>query len=200
MIGLAGAVLSTQLFAGAALAGQSTISQQELINEIEMLKNIVMDLNDRLAGAEEMLQLSLEMSSERVPQEQAPPNEEMVEFIDELDERLEDAERHTTIDKVTMGVELEARFNSIHMDVATMPAATQIQIGQLAIAGSNFSAAEVAGLHQMLKQQGVEKQSIDNDALFTSRLRLDLKARPTRSLSFVARLSAAKVFGDSTGV
>jgi len=86
------------------------------------------------------------------------------------------------------------------MDVATMPAATQIQIGQLAIAGSNFSAAEVAGLHQMLKQQGVEKQSIDNDALFTSRLRLDLKARPTRSLSFVARLSAAKVFGDSTGV
>ncbi len=200
MIGLAGAVLSTQLFAGAALAGQSTVSQQELINEIEMLKNIVMDLNDRLAGAEEMLQLSLEMSSERTPQEQAPPDEEMVEFIDELDERLEMAERHTAIDKVTIGVELEARFNSIHMDVATMPAATQIQIGQLAIAGAPISAAQLAGFHQLLKQQGTEKQSIDNDALFTSRLRLDLKSRPTRSLGFVARLSAAKVFGDSTGV
>ena len=40
MIGLAGVLLSTQLFAGTAFAGQPTVSQQELLNEIEMLKNI----------------------------------------------------------------------------------------------------------------------------------------------------------------
>lgn len=195
MIGLIGAVVSAQLATGAAFAGQPMASQEELIQEINMLKNIVMDLNERLAGAEEMLQMSLEMKEQQDVQVQ-----EVVEVIDEIDERLGDAEKHTALDRITMGVELETRFNSIHMDVATMPAATQIQIGQMAIAGSQFSAAEVAQLQEMFKQQGVEMQSIDNNALFTSRLRLDLKSKPTRSLSFVGRLSAAKVFGDSTGV
>jgi len=65
MIGLAGAVLSAQLFSSGAFAGQATVSQEELINEINMLKNIVMDLNERLAGAEEMLQMSLEIRNNR---------------------------------------------------------------------------------------------------------------------------------------
>jgi len=195
MIGLTCAVLSAQLFVGAAFAGQPMPSQEELLNEINMLKNIVMDLNDRLVSAEEMLQMSLEMKEQQDAQVM-----EVVDIVDELDERIGDAEKHTAIDRVTMGVELETRFNSIHMDVATMPAATQIMINQMSIAGAQVSGAEAAGLRQMLKAQGIEKQSVDNNALFTSRLRLDLKARPTRSLSFVGRLSAAKVFGDSTGV
>jgi uncharacterized protein DUF3373 len=195
MIGLTGAVLSAQLFAGTAFAGQPMPSQEELMNEINMLKNIVMDLNERLVGAEEMLQMSLEMKEQQDAQVQ-----EVVDVVDELDERLGDAERHTAIDRVTMGVELETQFNSLHLDVATMPVATQIQIGQMAVAGAQFSAAELAQFQQMLKQQGAEDQSVSNDALFTSRIRIDLKAKPTRSLSFVGRLSAAKVFGDSTGV
>lgn len=195
MIGLAGAVLSAQVFTGTAFAGQTALSQEELINEINMLKNIVLDLNERLAGAEEMLQMSLEMKEQQDAQVA-----DVVEVVDELDERLGDAEKHTALDKITMGVELQTQLNSIHMDVATMPAASQIMIGQMAVAGSQFSAAEMAQIQQMMKQQGTEKQSIDNDALFTSRIRLDLKAKPANSLSFVGRLSAAKVFGDSTGV
>jgi hypothetical protein len=195
MIGLTGAILSAQLFASAAFAGDPVMSQKELVQEINMLKNIVMDLNERLAGAEEMLQMNLEATEQQNAQVL-----EVVDVVDELDERLGDAEKHTALDRITMNVELETQFNSIHMNVLTMPAASQIQIGQMAIAGSQFSAAEMGQLQALLKQQGVEKQTIDNDALFTSRLRVDLRARPTRSLSFVARLSAAKVFGDSTGV
>lgn len=195
MIGLTGVLLSAQLLSGTAFAGQPTLSQEELIGEIEMLKNIVMDLNERLGNAEEMLQMSLEMNEK--PDTEV---EDLVEMVDELDERMSDAERHTALDKVTLGVELEQRFNSIHMDVGVMPQAAQAMIGQAAINGASFSAAEAAGLRQMLSQMGTEKQSIDNNALFTSRLRVDLKAKPTRSLSFVARLSAAKVYGDSTGV
>lgn len=195
MIGLAGALLSTQLLAGTAFGGQATPSQQDLINEIEMLKNIVMDLNDRLISAEEMLQMSLEMKEQQDAQVT-----EVIDVVDEIDERVGDAEKHTALDRITMGVELETQVNSIHMDVKTMPIATQIQIGQIAVAGSQFSAAEMEQYKAMFRQQGVEKQSISNDTLFTSRLRLDLKAKPTRNLSFVGRLSAAKVFGDSTGV
>ncbi len=195
MIGLTSVLLSVQAFSGSALAGAPAMSQEELRQEIEMLKNIVMDLNDRLASAEEMLLMSLEMKEQQDAQVQ-----EVVEVIDEIDERLDDAEKHTALDKITMGVELRAQFNSIDMDVATMPQDTQILINQLAFTGAQFSPAEVAQFQQMFKQQGVEQQSIQNDALFTSRLRLDLKAKPTRSLSFVGRLTAAKVFGDSTGV
>jgi len=81
-----------------------------------------------------------------------------------------------------------------------MPQSSQIMISQMAFAGSQFSPAELEQFKQMMRGQGVEKQSVKNNALFTSRLRLDLKAKPTPSLSFVGRLSAAKVFGDSTGV
>ncbi len=195
MIGLTGAMLSAQLFSGTAFGGQPTLSQDDLLSEIEMLKNIVMDLNDRLGAAEEMLQISLEMNEQ--------PNaevQELTDVVDELDERMDDAERHTALDKITMSVELEERFNSINMDVQVMPQAAQAMINSYAAAGAAFSAAEAAGMKQMLGQMPTNKESIANNALFTSRLRLDLKAKPTRSLSFIARLSAAKVFGDSTGV
>ncbi len=193
LIGLAGVLLAAQTFGSSAVAG--TPSQEDLMNEIEMLKNIVLDLNDRLASAEEMLQVSLEQNEGQNAQVQ-----EVMDVVDELDERLGDAEKHTALDKVTMGVELEERFNSIHMDTKSMPMASQIQIGQMAFSNARFSGAEAAGLRQMLKNQGVEDHKINNNALWTSRLRLDLKAKPTRNLSFVGRLSAAKVFGDSTGV
>ncbi|MCF8056903.1 MAG: DUF3373 family protein [Desulfocapsa sp.] len=195
MIGLAGAILSAQLLSGTAFGGQAGQSQQELTNEIEMLKNIVMDLNERLGSAEEMLQMSLEQK------EQPSANLQDMEYmVEELDDRLNDAERHTALDKVAMSVELEERFNSIHADVRVMPAPAQMMINQAALSGATFSAAQVAGMRQLLGYMPAMSETVDNNALFTSRLRLDLKAKPTPSLSFVARLSAAKVFGDSTGV
>ncbi len=195
MIGLTGVLLSAQFFTGAAQAGTPTMSQEDMMNEIEMLKNIVLDLNDRLASTEEMLQMSLEMKEEQDNQVV-----DVIEIVDELDERLGDAERHTALDKVTIGIELENQINSIHMDVQTMPAASQIQIGRMAMSGAQFSAAEAGQMKQMMNMQRAQKQKLHNDALWTSRLRIDLKAKPTRNLSFVGRLSAAKVFGDSTGV
>lgn len=195
VIGLTAALFSTQLLAGTAFSGEATLSQQELINEIEMLKNIVMDLNNRLVSAEEMLNMSLEMTEQQDAQAK-----DTVDMVYELDERMGDNEKHTALDRVTMGVELQTQFNSIDMDVKVMPPASQIQIGQMAIAGAQFSAAELEQFKAMLRQQGVNDESVTNSALFTSRLRLDIKSRPTRSLSFVGRLSAAKVFGDSTGV
>ncbi len=195
VIGLTAALFSTQLMAGTAFSGQATPSQQDLINEIEMLKNIVMDLNNRLVSAEEMLNMSLEMKEQQDVQAK-----DTLDMVYELDERVGDTEKHTALDRVTMNVELQTQVNSIDMDVKVMPPASQIQIGQMAIAGSQFSAAEMEQFKSMLRQQGVNDESVKNTALFTSRLRLDIKSRPTRDLSFVGRLSAAKVFGDSTGV
>lgn len=192
---VSGLLLSTQLLAGSAFAGEPAPSQAELMNEINMLKNIVMDLNERLAGAEEILQMSLERKEEQDAEVQG-----IVDVIDEVDERLGDAEKHTALDRITMGVELQTQVNSLDMNVVTMAEATQIQIGQMALAGTQFTAQQLEQFKQLLRQQDITEQSVTNDALFTSRLRLDLKSKPSRALSFVGRLSAAKVFGDSTGV
>ena len=45
-----------------------------------------------------------------------------------------------------------------------------------------------------------EKKDIENDAIMTSRLRLDMRSDPTPHLTFGGRLSANKVWADSTGV
>ena len=46
----------------------------------------------------------------------------------------------------------------------------------------------------------VEKVDVDNDIIYTNRLRLEMKSRISPQLTFGGRLAAYKVFGDSTGV
>ncbi len=52
----------------------------------------------------------------------------------------------------------------------------------------------------MFRNIAPAKQDIDNDAIMTARLRLDMKSDATANVSFGGRLSANKVFGDSSGV
>ncbi|MEN8189884.1 MAG: DUF3373 family protein [Thermodesulfobacteriota bacterium] len=193
--GLSTLLLSFPLYSDSAQAGNPGSSQTELQSEIEMLKNIVLDLNERLAATEEMLQMSLEQQEKQTEQ-----SEEVEELVDELDKRVSDNEKHSALDRLTLGVDLESNFNSIHMETKSLPGTSSIMIGQMAFASKQFSPDEMKQFQTMFRSQSPEDQSVDNDALFTTRLRIDMKARPVHSLSFVGRLSANKVFGDSTGV
>lgn len=66
--------------------------------------------------------------------------------------------------------------------------------------GSQFTAADLQRYQGMFAQIDPQKQDIDNDAIWTSRIRFDMQGNPTPNLSFGGRLSANKVWGDSTGV
>ncbi|MEK6202125.1 MAG: DUF3373 domain-containing protein, partial [Desulfobulbaceae bacterium] len=194
LVSLATLLLSFNALPGDAVAGGRGASQ-ELVQEIEMLKNIVTDLNERLANAEEMLQMSMEQQNKKGGQEQ-----EVQEALEDLDKRLASTEEHSTLDKVTLGVDLETRLNSLHMDAKGMPQAMSNGIMNVA-AGGPFTKNQMGGYlftNNLLLPP--EDQDIDNDTIFTSRIRIDMKARPADSLSFVGRLSANKVFGDSSGV
>lgn len=190
LISLTTLLLSFHGLSGDAIAGGAG-PNQELAQEIEMLKSIVTDLNERLATAEEMLQLSLEQQNKQGGKEQ-----EVQDSLEELDKRVSSAETHSTLDKLNLGVELETKLNSLQMDAKGMPPSVQNGIMYLAN-GTPFTKAALAAFGPLPPP---EDQDIDNNTIFDTRIRVDMKARPADSLSFVGRLSANKVFGDSTGV
>ena len=186
LVSLTTLFLSLHSLPGDAVAG-SPASNQELIQEIEMLKSIVMDLNERLGNAEELLQLSLEQDSQ---------DQEIQDELEELDKRVSGTEEHSALDKVTLSVDLETRLNSLHMDAKGMPLAMQNNIMTNFATGNSFPSSALDGF----SFPPPEDQNIDNNTIFTSRIRIDMRAKPADSLSFVSRLSANKIFGDSSGV
>ena len=193
LVSLATLLLSFNALPGDAVAGGPG-SNQELVQEIEMLKNIVTDLNERLANAEEMLQMSMEQQNKKGDQEQ-----EVQDTLEDLDKRVASTEEHSTLDKVTLGVDLETRLNSLHMDAKGMPLAMQQRgFGYMITSPTPFTPTQAQTAFAPFELP--EDQDIDNDTIFTSRIRIDMKARPADSLSFVGRLSANKIFGDSSGV
>lgn len=187
---LATLLLSFPGLPGDVLAGGPGTSQ-ELVQEIEMLKSIVMDLNERLATAEEILQMSLEQQNKK-----SSLGQEVQDDLEELDKRLSSTEEHTALDRLNLSVDLETKLNSLHMDAKGMPQSLQNGIMSMAN-GTPFTKAALAAFGPLPLPEDMD---IDNDSIFSTRIRVDMKARPADSLSFVGRLSANKVFGDSTGV
>lgn len=125
----------------------------------------------------------------------------------EMEERLNKAELHTATDKVSFGVDLRTRADSIHYDnILTAPSALTngffTDIGSGGFNGGTLS--QIQGGMAAMAAGGMippaEKNDVNNDIIYTNRFRLNMKARVNPQLTFGGRLSAYKVFGDSTGV
>lgn len=161
---------------------------QELRRQVEQLKQQLEQLQQQIEAVE----------TKNVEQDQTARD---------VAERLDTAELHTATDKLSFGVELRTRGESIHYN--------DIRMAPDAVVGGFFTDAAAGGfngatLGQM--QQGMAgmaaagmipppaEADADNDIIYTNRLRLEMNARVNPQLSFTGRLAAYKVFGDSTGV
>jgi len=131
--------------------------------------------------------------------------------IEEMDERLNEAELHTSTDKLSLGIELRSRGDSIHyQDMISAPDAlmgmffTDYNAGNPMAGGlNNATAAQIQALMAGLAASPLnvpEKNDVDNDLIFTNRFRINMKAKINPQLSFGGRLAAYKVWGDSSGV
>jgi hypothetical protein len=130
----------------------------------------------------------------------------------EQDQRLNKAELHTATDKLSFGVDFRTRGDSIHYtDTRVAPSALLnnffIDFNPTPPPMGGFNGATREQIQQMLSgmaQGGMipapDKVDVDNDVIFTNRLRLDMKAKVNSQLSFTGRLAANKVYGDSSGV
>jgi hypothetical protein len=125
-------------------------------------------------------------------------------------ERLDKAEMHTATDKIAFGVDFRTRADSLHYDnIRVAPAAITSFFfapwdGTLAGGFNGIPQSEVNNLMGLMAGAGMiqpaEKVDADNDIIYTNRLRLNMNARINPQLTFGGRLTAYKVFGDSTGV
>lgn len=150
---------------------------------------------------------------------------DITEQLDELNSRVDKTERHTSLDRLEITGDFRTKAHSLHYrDVVWNPAINvnfndfgakamsgafgmpndpNSPLGQMMQANPDLAAAFQNGMLQgvmpyVLAQQHI--QDIDNDIFYTTRLRLNLKAKVWDNVSFAGRLSMYKNWGDSTGV
>ncbi|MDX2452669.1 DUF3373 family protein [Desulfosarcina sp.] len=163
-------------------------------DDVELLKQRLEQMSQEMEAVQKKLE-DIERNSQA--------NEEEVE---EIDDRLNKAELHTATDKVSFGVELRTRADSLQYK--------NIQVAPSSFVG-NFFVDYPAGLNNATLpqiQQAIgnmaaagmipptEKYDATNDIILTNKFRLNMKAKFNDQLSFTGRMAAYKVFGDSTGV
>ncbi len=171
-------------------------SQTFASTEVDDLKAQLQQMNDQM----KMLQKKLEKL------ENASTAKE--DEISELDKRLNKAEMHTSTDKLSWGVELRTNAESIHYDDALFAPewlVNQIFLpfdGTMAGGLNGATLAQAQALMGGIASMGFrpDKVSSDNDIIYTTKFRLNMKAKINSQLNFAARLAAYKVWGDSTGV
>lgn len=126
--------------------------------------------------------------------------------IKEMDDRLNQAELHTATDKISFGIDLRTRAESIHyQDLSVAPSSLTNGFFVNFPAGFNGATlaqaqAGIAGMTAAGMVPPVEKYDVDNDIIFSNRIRLEMQSKINNNLAFAGRLTANKVYGDSTGV
>ncbi|BFL82089.1 DUF3373 domain-containing protein [Shewanella baltica] len=150
---------------------------------------------------------------------------DITEQLDDLNDRVDKTERHTSLDRLEITGDFRTKAHSLHyQDVVWSPAMKvnfndfgakamsgafgmpndlNSPLGKMMQANPDLAAAIQNGMLQgvmpyVLAPKSV--QDIDNDIYYTTRLRLNLKAKVWDNVSFAGRLSMFKNWGDSTGV
>lgn len=127
--------------------------------------------------------------------------------LKELNERLDKTELHSATDKVSWGVDLRVRADSIHYENALFAPSSLTQAFFTPYEMGGFNGATLQQMQQAIggmMAAGMvplpEKRDIDNDMMWTNRLRLNMQAKVSEALSFSGRLTSYKVYGDGTDV
>ena len=163
-------------------------------DDVQTLRLQLEQMTDQMKGIQEKL--------EKMEAESA---EEKAE-IKEMDERLNKTELHTATDKISFGVEFRTRADTIHyQNIRVTPAAFSSALMNpwpTGLNGATLAQAQalMAGMNAAGMNLPSETVNADNDLILTNKFRLNMKAKVSEELSFAGRLSAYKVFGDSTGL
>ncbi|WP_299804576.1 DUF3373 domain-containing protein [uncultured Shewanella sp.] len=151
--------------------------------------------------------------------------EEITNELDDLNDRVDSNERHSALDRILITGDFRTKVHSLHYRNVTwnpaikvnfndfgakamsgafgMPNDPNSPLGKMMAADPNLAAAFQSGQLQGVMPYALAQkttQDIDNDLLYTTRLRLNLKAKVWDNVSFAGRLSMYKNWGDSTGV
>ncbi|MBT1444138.1 DUF3373 domain-containing protein [Shewanella sp. JM162201] len=151
--------------------------------------------------------------------------DELSEELADLDSRVNKAERHTALDRISFSGDFRTRVHSLHYRDVTWnpgikmnfddfgrramageygdPMDPTSPLGKMMAANPDMAAAFMGGQLSGVMPWALGSKNtydIDNDLFYTTRLRLDIKANVWDNVNFAGRLSMYKNWGDSTGV
>lgn len=163
--------------------------------EVEILKKQLEEMSRTM----EMMKTKIEILEKA--------DKEDKEEVEYLGKRMDKAELHTATDKVSLGLELRSKADSIHYD-GMLSAPSSMMAGFLTPAtAGGFNGATLSQIQQGMQNMAMagmvpplEENDIDNDVIYTNKFHLDMAAKVNPNLNFAGRLAAYKVWGDSTGV
>jgi len=160
------------------------------------------EMKKQLQSLSEMMK-SLQEKLDKVEKQSASKETE----ITEIDKRLNKAELHTASDKISFGVDLRSEAQSIHYQDVLMAPPSLLNAFFTPASQGGFNGATQQQIQQAMagmKAAGMvpapNSYNADNDIIYTSRLRMNMKGTVNPHLDFTGRLAAYKVWGDSTGV
>lgn len=150
---------------------------------------------------------------------------EITEELDYLNDRVDKTERHTATDRLSITGDFRVKGHSLHYQDVTWNPAINVDfndfgakamggqfgdpmdpnspLGKMMMANPSLAQAFQSGQLQGVMPYVLAPktmQDIDNDIYYTTRLRLNLKAKIYDNVNFAGRLSMFKNWGDSTGV
>jgi hypothetical protein len=128
------------------------------------------------------------------------------EDLHDLNSRVDKTELHTATDKISFSAYLRTRADSIHYEDTRVASPSMVQ-AFFTPPPYGFNGATLSQIQQAIGNMAMagmippaEKYDANNDIIYTNKFRLDMKGTINSQLSFMGRLAAYKVFGDSTGV
>ncbi len=122
--------------------------------------------------------------------------EELQEDMKYLSKSVSKAEKHAATDRIQFYGDLRVKADTLHYKNVTNVQPPFIN-GQSVVTGaSGYTAGFNVNPDGTFKRK---TEDLDNDILYTTRLRLGMKAKVYKNVNFSGRLSMYKNWGDSTG-
>ena len=167
---------------------QSEEEIEELKKKLEQMTKTVETLKGKIESLEES-------------------RKEEKEEVEYMSDRLDKAELHAATDKVSLGVELRSKAESIHYSDMRVAPDSLVNGFFTPIGSGGFDGGTLDQIQQgmaAMESSGmvppVEKYDADNDIAYTNKFHLNMDSRFNRNLRFSGRMAAYKVWGDSTGI
>jgi hypothetical protein len=131
--------------------------------------------------------------------------QELTQELKDLSTRVDKNERHTALDRIEWSGDFRVKADTLHyenlaLDSFVSALSTDAFNQLFGLTGTPYALPSGGTVFGLIPTGQVLKYDQDNDVLYTTRLRLGMKAKVWDNVGFTGRLLMYKNWGDSTGV
>ncbi len=122
---------------------------------------------------------------------------DIMDELDDLNDRLAKPERHSAMDRISFSGDFRNTIDSLHYQDVVFNPGMKVRM-PAAYGGGIMEMPAMDVTDGSTPFYPPEKRDVDNDLMYTTRLRLNMKADIASNMNFAGRLTMYKSWGDST--